>query len=93
MHQLFDKPNFPVTLYNTTYPLFLALFYTKAMFLCSGSVEKRFWSATFYLATGMVTVMVLLPSLQVLLENRPVLWLAAFILSSKYRVSIIVECC
>ena len=57
------------------------------LYLHSGPVESRFWSATFFLTTGMVTVMVLLPSLQVLLENRPVLWLVSFILSSKYRVS------
>ena len=50
-------------------------------------MERRFWSGTFYLATGMITVMVLLPSLQVLLENGPVLWLFMFIMSSKYRVS------
>ena len=35
----------------------------------------------------MIALMILLPSLQVLLENRPVLWLYAFITSSKYRVS------
>ena len=51
------------------------------------TVEKRFWSGTFYLATGMITVMVLLPSLQVLLESGPVLWLFMFVMSSKYRVS------
>ena len=50
-------------------------------------MERRFWSGTFYLASGMIALMVLLPSLQVLLENRPVLWLFAFIMSSKYRVS------
>lgn len=49
-------------------------------------VERRFWSGTFFVATGIITVMVLLPSLQVLLESRPILWLFAFILSSKYRV-------
>ena len=50
-------------------------------------MEQRFWSGTFYLATGMIMVMVLLPSLQVLLESGPVFWLFAFIMSSKYRVS------
>ncbi|XP_065913777.1 dolichol kinase-like isoform X2 [Dysidea avara] len=66
----------------------LAPILKKAAF-ARGPVESRFWSATFFLTTGMVTVMVLLPSLQVLLENRPVLWLVSFILSSKYRVLLV----
>lgn len=61
---------------------------TKAA-IAKDIVERRFWSGTFFLASGMIMVMILLPSLQVLLENGPVLWLFAFIMSSKYRVMLI----